>query len=355
MFYQISLLLLLLAGRASSVNSYEVINNGNIDQRKHPDVLRLIVSNSSAKVNLRGPTSASPSSSPSSRPSICATVNEGSVATISCPSSTFVGAINFASYGTPTGSCGAFSNGSCDSINSMPVVKNACLSKATCTVDALSYVFGYDPCFGTPKRLYIQAVCNPIPFTLCATVAENSVATISCPSGTVMRTIDFASYGTPTGSCGAFSIVVSCVSRYSMSVVMDACLNKETCTVSAQNSVFGDPCPNTLKRLYIQATCAPAPIIVCASVAEYYMAFISCPSGTVVRNINFASYGTPTGSCGAFSKGSCDSTNSMSVVTNACLNKGNCVVFALNEYFGDPCPGTTGGLRRLSIQATCDL
>ena len=51
MFYEISLLLLLLAGRAAST---EVINNDNIDQQKHPDVLRLIVTNSSAKVNLRG-------------------------------------------------------------------------------------------------------------------------------------------------------------------------------------------------------------------------------------------------------------------------------------------------------------
>ena len=200
---------------------------------------------------------------------------------------------------------------------------------------------------------------------ICATADESSIATISCPSGTVVRSIDFASYGTPIGSCGAFSRDPNCDSSNSMSVVTSACLNEATCTVAAQNSVFGDPCEGTGKQLYIQAGCGLMPTfapssppsssrpssfrptsasptsfsptasgVICAMADETTNATISCSSGTFVRSIDFASYGTPTGSCGAFSKGSCDSSNSMSVVTSACLNKATCTVAAQNSVFG---------------------
>jgi len=189
----------------------------------------------------------------------------------------------------------------------------------------------------------------PTSLSVCASVNENSVATISCPSSTVVSTINFASYGTPTGFCGAFS-KGSCDSGNSMPVVAGACLNKATCTILAQNSVFGDPCRNTLKRLYIHAVCG-LPLSVCASVDENSVATISCPSSTVVKTIKFASYGTPTGSCGAFSKGSCDSGNSMPVVAGACLNKATCTIYAQNSVFGDPCGNTP---KRLYIQAFCN-
>ena len=261
MLYQLSLIFLLLAARATTADSHEVIYTDSIDQQKHHDVERLIVSNSSAKVNLRGPTPVTSSgltsatlSSPTSVPVVCATVNEDSDATISCPSGTRVGNINFASYGTPSGSCGGFSKDrSCDSYRSKSAVENLCLNQATCTVPANNFVFS-DPCRGTFKRLYIQATCTPPPYTVCASAAENSVARINCPSGTVMRTINFASYGTPTGSCGAFSNGW-CDSSNSIDVVRYACISKASCSVSAKNSVFGDPCGGTPKSLYIQATC----------------------------------------------------------------------------------------------------
>ena len=92
------------------------------------------------------------------------------------------------------------------------------------------------------------------PLLVCASLDENSVHTISCPYRTFVRTIDFASYGTPTGSCGAFS-KGSCDSSYTMTVVTSKCLNKVACTVSAQNSIYGDPCDGTHKHMYVQVTC----------------------------------------------------------------------------------------------------
>ena len=94
----------------------------------------------------------------------------------------------------------------------------------------------------------------------CGGAPENSSATITCPAGTVISQITFASYGTPTGSCGSFS-PSSCNATTSISLVSGLCLGKASCTVSASNQVFGDPCVGTYKQLDIQATCngQPAP------------------------------------------------------------------------------------------------
>ena len=67
--------------------------------------------------------------------------------------------------------------------------------------------------------------------------------------------MEFASYGTPTGDCGSYR-VSSCHATTSLGVVEAACLAQDTCTVGADNATFGDPCNGTLKRLYVEATCA---------------------------------------------------------------------------------------------------
>ena len=43
--------------------------------------------------------------------------------------------------------------------------------------------------------------------------------------------------------------------------------------------------------------------------------FLHCDDGHVISSIEFASYGTPQGSCKEFSRGHCHSTNSLSVVS----------------------------------------
>ena len=141
MFYQISFLLLqFLASRTATADSHEVIYTDSIDQQKHLwGKFKSDYSKAHPLLN-------------------CFSMDENSVHTISCPYKAFVRSIDFASYGTPTGSCGAFSKGSCDSSYSMSVVTNKCLHKATCAVSAQNSVFG-DPCPGTPKHLYIQATC----------------------------------------------------------------------------------------------------------------------------------------------------------------------------------------------------
>lgn len=88
--------------------------------------------------------------------------------------------------------------------------------------------------------------------TVCATANENGVLTITAPAGYKFTTVNFASYGTPNGGCGAFTIG-SCHSASSLSVCEAAIIGKNTASIGANNGVFGDPCVGTVKRLYVQA------------------------------------------------------------------------------------------------------
>ncbi len=91
---------------------------------------------------------------------------------------------------------------------------------------------------------------------------------------------------------------------------------------------------------------------VCATAGEESDLTLSCPSGKVINDVSFASYGTPEGSCGSFSKGSCDSSSSLTVVSDACKGLDSCTLKADNATFGDPCSGTA---KHLSAQVSCGM
>lgn len=93
-----------------------------------------------------------------------------------------------------------------------------------------------------------------VTYQICATVAENGTATLTAPAGTTFTSVDFASYGTPTGTCGSFAIG-GCHASNSVSVVQGYLIGQSgTINIPATNGVFGDPCSGIAKSLYIQAT-----------------------------------------------------------------------------------------------------
>jgi hypothetical protein len=201
---------------------------------------------------------------------------------------------------------------------------------------------------------------TPLPGTgnaVCASVAEGATATLSCPADQVIRSIDFASYGTPSGECGAFA-ASSCSARSSGQILTSTCLGQAACSVAATNDTFGDPCPSADKRLSVQVSCASAgperartSSTTCAAVYENASATLACPSGLVIGAVDFASYGNPAGACGSFTPdGSCDAASSTQVVSDACLGRESCVVSADNRAFGDPCVGV---YKRLGVQVSC--
>ncbi|GMN45552.1 hypothetical protein TIFTF001_014749 [Ficus carica] len=68
------------------------------------------------------------------------------------------------------------------------------------------------------------------------------------------------------------------------------------------------------------------------------IAKLSCPPGRKISKVLFASYGTPSGDCQSYAKGSCHASNSETIVKRACLGKRICSIAASKRKFGDPCP-----------------
>lgn len=87
---------------------------------------------------------------------------------------------------------------------------------------------------------------------ICSTADEYSNLILTAPPGSVFTSIDFASYGTPTGACGSFSLG-SCHAANSQSVCEGIIIGQNSVTIYVGNGLFGDPCGGTLKRLYVQA------------------------------------------------------------------------------------------------------
>ncbi len=86
----------------------------------------------------------------------------------------------------------------------------------------------------------------------CFSSHEGGTVSVACSSGIA---VNFASYGTPPfGICGTHN-TSSCHAASSYSVVANACINQPSCSIDATNKVFGDPCEEALKGLYIQVTC----------------------------------------------------------------------------------------------------
>ncbi|CAK8539944.1 unnamed protein product [Lathyrus sativus] len=80
---------------------------------------------------------------------------------------------------------------------------------------------------------------------------------LHCNPGQAISSIKFASFGTPLGTCGSYE-QGTCHSSASYDILEKKCIGKARCTVTVSNSNFGhDPCPNVLKRLSVEAVCAP--------------------------------------------------------------------------------------------------
>ncbi|KAH3756473.1 glycosyl hydrolase family 39 [Pelomyxa schiedti] len=92
---------------------------------------------------------------------ICATAEEGISIYLECPTSgAIISKVDFASYGTGSGVCGNFSQGSCQSTDALSIVSANCLNKAICSFTADDSTFG-SVCAGMQKRLDVQVSCTP--------------------------------------------------------------------------------------------------------------------------------------------------------------------------------------------------
>ncbi|PWA35777.1 D-galactoside/L-rhamnose binding SUEL lectin domain-containing protein [Artemisia annua] len=90
------------------------------------------------------------------------------------------------------------------------------------------------------------------------TSQKNPVMQLKCEDGYTIASIDFASYGTPQGSCQTYT-TGKCHASTSASILSKACEGQNSCKIEVSNSVFGDPCPRTVKTLAVKARCKPSP------------------------------------------------------------------------------------------------
>lgn len=78
---------------------------------------------------------------------------------------------------------------------------------------------------------------------------------------------------------------------------------------------------------------------------------LRCAPGQSISAIKFASFGTPSGTCGSFQKGTCHAPDTHSVIEKNCIGQESCMVTISNSNFGvDPCPNV---LKKLSVEAVC--
>jgi hypothetical protein len=194
--------------------------------------------------------------------------------------------------------------------------------------------------------------------TVCSSVEEWDAVRITCGEGEIVRAVQFVSYGTPTGMCGDLH-KGQCDAPEALAVVTEACMGRASCVVSATNTSFGDPCVGTNKRLQVQLECGPGEdpnprrtdsLVQCASAKEWNAALLACEAGQVISEVEFASYGNPTGMCGAFKAGECAAVFKVEEIFVECLNRNACVIVADSNHFGDPCPGKD---KQLLAQVRC--
>ncbi|KAL2329060.1 hypothetical protein Fmac_022487 [Flemingia macrophylla] len=82
-------------------------------------------------------------------------------------------------------------------------------------------------------------------------------AELKCPHNRVMKTVEFASFGDPTGFCGAF-VMGKCDVPGAREIMEKACIGQKSCSVKFDKAAFTqgkDPCPNVMKTLAVQLKC----------------------------------------------------------------------------------------------------
>lgn len=366
----------------------------------------------------------------SSTGTMCGTATENTNLVLTAPAGAVFTGVTFASYGTPTGSCGSYATSSCHAASSTTKVLSYIVGQSTATIPATNAVFG-DPCSGTLKRLYVTATYSytVIPsFTATNSGATPNVGTINvtptangCAGAPASFTIsvdninapvaytmtgggaycsggigsavglsnstsgvnyqlrrDGVAVGSPvagTGSAisfgsqtvagtytaGAVNTTTGCTNTMSGSVTVSispvptvsAISDKVVCNGATQSSIsLTGSLPGTVYSWTVDNSIglsAGTTGTICGTANENGSLTLTAPAGTVFTSIDFASYGTPTGSCGSYTIGGCHASNSVTKVGTYLLGNNSGTIPATNAVFGDPCSGT---VKRLYVQAS---
>ncbi|KAL6119983.1 adgrl2 [Pungitius sinensis] len=142
----------------------------------------------------------------------------------------------------------------CSQAGTTDVLKTRCDGKRECELN-LNDVSTSDPCPGISKYLETIYSCFPaIHFETC----EGSLANLRCDPGLELFVYG-ADYGRRDKTTCTYrrpaSQVENVLCSAPSSKVAESCNGKNSCTISATNSVFGDPCGGTYKYLEVAYIC----------------------------------------------------------------------------------------------------
>ena len=116
-----------------------------------------------------------------------------------CPGGSNISAIEFAAFGTPTGSCDTkFTQGVCNSKTASSVVAHLCLGQESCRIEPTSQQFGGDPCTGTKKHLAVRVKCDSRPPS--PPPSPPPVTTVSYGPGQTINAVPLASGLVPSNA-----------------------------------------------------------------------------------------------------------------------------------------------------------
>ncbi|XP_075949354.1 L-rhamnose-binding lectin SML-like isoform X2 [Anarhichas minor] len=145
-------------------------------------------------------------------------------------------------------------NTKCSQEGTTDVVMKRCDGKRVCEVSV--NVFGTsDPCVGTSKYIQTKYTCIP---AIHQVTCEHSMAHLHCDQGQVIAVLG-ATYGRYDQTTCIYGRPASQIQNIDCSShtssVSESCNGKNSCTVRASNSVFGDPCVGTYKYLELGYIC----------------------------------------------------------------------------------------------------
>ncbi|KAM9855151.1 L-rhamnose-binding lectin SML-like [Aulostomus maculatus] len=145
-------------------------------------------------------------------------------------------------------------NTQCSLPGTLELVKNRCDGKQTCELSA-SVVSTSDPCRGIFKYLETNYTCFPAFHTV---ACERAEMTLKCDVGQVIFVYG-ADYGRHDRTTCVFrrpeNQIVNIECARPTTLVAERCNGRNSCSISASNAVFGDPCVGTYKYLQVGYIC----------------------------------------------------------------------------------------------------
>uniref|UniRef100_A0A3B4UQM8 SUEL-type lectin domain-containing protein n=2 Tax=Seriola dumerili TaxID=41447 RepID=A0A3B4UQM8_SERDU len=142
----------------------------------------------------------------------------------------------------------------CSQNGTTDVLRRRCDGKKVCEINA-NVIGTSDPCFGVHKYLETIYTCFP---AIHVVACERSLAHLFCDVGQVIFVLG-ADYGRRDQTTCSFRRPERQIQNVDCSrptsQVADSCNGKNSCTIRANNSVFGDPCRGTYKYLEVSYVC----------------------------------------------------------------------------------------------------